>query len=317
MIYVVGDSNVNINKMLILKANELAKELSIKTKILFIDDEIKKHHKGYDVGEIILLKNKYFRNYDYYRYSKALLKIFEDVDIVLFPSNEKYKEVASTISYKLNLSLLREAVDLKVEDGEILVGKFSSNEEKYLEYSFKGPGPYLITLKNIFSEQKSSGKEIDKVKVIKMETESPVLFIENIEIIEQNEFDIENTDIVFAGGRGLTESSFNKLREIATFFKGAVAGSRPMMEKGLIKPSEQVGQSGKIINPKIYLAFGISGAIQHITGMRGSDVIIVINNNKDSNIFKYADYAIVSDANLVIEKMLLKIRQIKDQKMEN
>ena len=104
---------------------------------------------------------------------------------------------------------------------------------------------------------------------------------------------------------------FKYLEEIAALLGGSVGGSRAAVDEGWISHPQQVGQSGKTVTPKIYFAFGISVAVQHLAGMHDSDVIIAINKDPNAPIFKVANYGIVGDVNLVLPKLIDKIREVK------
>ena len=124
---------------------------------------------------------------------------------------------------------------------------------------------------------------------------------------------IEDAEIICSGGRGMgCFDKFKQLEELAAVLGGAVAGSRAVVDEGWISHPQQVGQSGKTITPKIYFAFGISGSIQHIAGMHDSDMIIAINKDPNAPIFKVANYGIVGDVNLVLPKLIEKIKAFKE-----
>lgn len=119
----------------------------------------------------------------------------------------------------------------------------------------------------------------------------------------------KKSDILIAGGRGLgSKENFVKLYELAGLLKGKVVSSRPPVDNGWIGPENQVGTTGKVVSPKIYLAFGISGALQHIEGIEKSDIIISINNNTTAPIFEISDIAIVGDARTILPKLIKSIK---------
>ena len=125
--------------------------------------------------------------------------------------------------------------------------------------------------------------------------------------------DIEYADVIVAGGRGLgTPDGLKLLQELADELGGVVGASRPLIDSGWISYAHQVGQSGRTVRPKLYIAAGISGALQHKVGMQNSDFIIAINSDPNAPIFEVADVGIVGDLYQVIPEMLQQIRALKE-----
>lgn len=126
-------------------------------------------------------------------------------------------------------------------------------------------------------------------------------------------YNIEDASIVVAGGRGFTsKEQFDRLYELADALGGVVGATRPLVEKGWIDLKYQIGQTGKTISPKVYLAFGISGAIQHTAGIGGAETIIAINNDPDAPIFEVSNYGIVGDCMDILEAMITEAKRKKD-----
>ena len=122
-------------------------------------------------------------------------------------------------------------------------------------------------------------------------------------------YNIQEADIIVAGGRGMgSKENFDKLYELADAIGGVVGATRPLVEKGWIELPYQVGQTGKTVSPKLYLAFGISGSIQHVSGISGADTIVAINNDPNAEIFQHANYGIVGDCMDVLNDMLAHLK---------
>ncbi|HBG93620.1 MAG: electron transfer flavoprotein subunit alpha [Nitrospirae bacterium GWF2_44_13] len=128
----------------------------------------------------------------------------------------------------------------------------------------------------------------------------------------ESRVNLQEADIIIAGGRGLGDAKgFNLLFELAEILEGSVAASRAAVDEGWIRYSHQVGQTGKTVCPKIYIACGISGAVQHLVGMQSSDIIIAINKNPEAPIFNVATYGIVGDLFEVVPLLIKKLKEIK------
>ena len=123
--------------------------------------------------------------------------------------------------------------------------------------------------------------------------------------------DISEAKVIVSGGRGVgSKENFALLEELANILGGTVAGSRAAVEKGWIENAYQVGQTGKTVKPSIYIACGISGAIQHVAGMQDSDMIIAVNKDETAPIMKVADYAIVGDIKKVLPELIAQAKEI-------
>ncbi|MFW9817882.1 MAG: electron transfer flavoprotein subunit alpha/FixB family protein, partial [Candidatus Thorarchaeota archaeon] len=122
---------------------------------------------------------------------------------------------------------------------------------------------------------------------------------------------VEEADIIVCSGRGIKDPSNLELpKQLASLLDAAIGGSRPIVDLGWLPPSQQVGQSGRTVCPKLYIALGISGAIQHLAGMSSSDLVIAINKDPDAPIFEIADYGIVGDIFTVVPEVIEAIKEL-------
>lgn len=319
MIYIIGEENRKRNNQLIMKARELANGMNdCEIKLLFLSDKIIDAYKKYEVDEIILLKNSaYQMYYDNEKLVQTMIGLIneDDVDLILFPSNAQCRELAALLGARLDRALMTDCTNIWMQENEYMGMKPSLDGTHFSIYRFEGEKPYLAVVKNVESKVSAPGKKIEDIRVIEAKgSGSEDVHLICVERKEDAKKDIKDAEIIFAGGRGmLNEDSFLALRKLASLYHASIGGSRPVVDSGWASVDEQVGQTGSFVHPKVYLAFGISGAVQHIAGMKESQYIIAVNNQKDSPIFRYCDYGIYSDANSIVRNMINLLCQTGDK----
>ena len=199
----------------------------------------------------------------------------------------------------MQVGLATDCIDLKrSEDGKIIIKRpIFSGKAQSVGY-LSGPHPYIVTLRpNVFR-----GGEIDDTRngeVIREDINLPDFsqIIKGLTRQVGEKIDITEARIIVSGGLGMhSPENFKLLEDLAGVLGGAVAASRPVVDNGWLEYSHQVGQTGRTVSPDLYIACGISGAVQHLAGMSSSRCIIAINSDPHAAIFSVADYGIVGDA---------------------
>ena len=174
--------------------------------------------------------------------------------------------------------------------------------------------PQMSTVRpGIFKVPPRSGRKAD-VKKIKPDINEDTLLTKIVKIIARpkKQIDLSEAEIIIAGGRGVgSKENFSILYDLAEVIGGEVGGSRVAVELNWIGPEQQIGQTGNTVAPRLYIACGISGAIQHRVGIEGSDIIVAINKDPNAGIFEIAHYGIVGDLHRVIPLLIKEIKRIK------
>lgn len=269
--------------------------------------------------QVISVKHSLLATYQNQLFTQALgeLVTAKSPNIILIPATPTGLDYAPRLAIRTSGSLVSNAIDLDLTDGKLEATKTCFAESLLSALASESARPQLVTVK-----KKAFPKPVaDAGKSATLETFSPNLSADQAKSklleIKQPEGSgrkkLEEADIVVSGGRGLKGAEhFNLVEDLAEALGAAVGASRAVVDAGWRPHAEQVGQTGKTVSPKVYVALGISGAIQHLVGMNASQTIIAINRDENAPIFKIADYGVVGD---VFEIVPLLTKAIKEQNL--
>jgi len=214
------------------------------------------------------------------------------------------RDLGARLAAKLNAGWIDDVTTLEVADGTVVGSKPLFAGKVISKVAFVGDGPHVITLraKNFTPVEATDGVQVE-VKPLEMPAEVKAQ-VTGLEAKDESQIDLKEADIIITGGRGVNgPEGFAPLREFAKMVGAALGASRAAVDADWIEHSHQVGQTGKVVNPQLYIACGVSGAIQHLAGMQTSKVIVAINSNEGAPIFKIADYGIVGDLFEVVPEL--------------
>ena len=231
----------------------------------------------------------------------------EGPDLLLCGTTYDGRDVAGRLSAKLDVPVITNLVDL-IMDGDRLVGHepvFGGTKDVFTALDSTSLGIYVIRPKSFQAEQ--VGGEAAEISTLRVgdlgSTNSAVVKDRFVE--ESSGPRLDEANIVVSGGRGLGEAEkYSMIETLAELLKGAPGASRAIVDAGWVPYSYQVGQTGKVVKPTVYIACGISGATQHLVGMKGSANIIAINKDEEAPIFGIADLGIVGDVHKVVPKLI-------------
>ena len=219
-------------------------------------------------------------------------------------------EIGAGLAARLDAGVCMEVTAVRVEDGALVAERPILQDSQVASVHYRSSVGVIIGRLNAFeaSEQAGATAEIEDVDV---EFEPHSLQATMVTRGEQRGADvnIEDADILVAGGRGLGKAEgFEQLEALAGALGGAVAATRAVVDAGWYAYAAQIGQTGKTVAPKLYLAAGISGAIQHKVGMQGSENIVAINKDANAPIFEFSDLGIVGDLNKIVPRLTEAVR---------
>ena len=231
-------------------------------------------------------------------------------ETVLFAATVLTADVAAALSARLDAGLNWDLVDLVQEDGKLVGKRPALDDTIYVDVGWKSEPKLALIRTGTFEPVETEGEAyIEKVEVQLEDFSTSATMIEQAH--EESEGpSIEDADVIVAGGRGLGgPENFALVEELAKALGGAVAATRAVVDAGWYPYAAQVGQTGKSVSPRLYIAVGISGAIQHKVGMQASNVIVAINKDPNAPIFEYADLGVVGDLHEIVPKLTELVRQ--------
>lgn len=282
--------------------------------------EIAETVSWYGVDKICIAENGLLENYTTDGWSKTFFEIVKKYkpNILLFGSTYIGSDLAPRISAKIKSCICSNCIGINVDENGNLITKKSVFGGNIVGEIYQSCSPMIVTIRPKSFVKPSKNKEKkSEVEILELNLSKDDIRTELLEVVETvDKFsNIENADIIISGGKGLNSAeNFKIIEELAEVLGAAVGASRAAVDMGWKSHHQQVGQTGKIVSPKLYIACGISGAIQHLIGMRNSERIIAINKDKTAPIFKYADFGIVGDLFEVIPALTGKIKEYRARK---
>jgi electron transfer flavoprotein alpha subunit len=238
---------------------------------------------------------------------KALIDAGDKPDLILFPQNYDGRDTIARLSVKLGATVLTNNIDIAVNGSEVVATTPIFGGNVLFATAFTGSGPHLASFRpKSFAAEECGGAAAQVVAVsIPDAGATGAAKVTAVHVEETSGPKLDEANVVVSGGRGLGESkNYELVEELAKLLHGAPGASRAIVDAGWVPYSYQVGQTGKVVKPSVYIAAGISGATQHMVGMKGSKNIIAINKDKEAPIFAVADLGIVGDVHKVLPKLI-------------
>ncbi len=312
----------NVALELISKARELANQIKTSVITVILGEKIEDlagDAVAYGSDKVILADDPVLKEYRCDSYAKVMTDVInkEKPEIVLLGATSIGRALAARIAVRINTGLTADCtgLDFDMERRILLQTRpaFGGNLMATIECPYRRPQMSTVrpkVMKIGKKDEKRKGEIIKyKAGINEADIRTKILKIVNQ---SQGEINLEEAEIIVSGGRGIHKpENFSLIKELAETLGAAVGASRATVDAGWIEAHHQVGQTGKTVAPKLYIACGISGAIQHLAGMQTSDIIIAINKDSDAPIFNVATYGIVGDLFEVIPALIKEIKKVK------
>ncbi len=298
---------LSAGKSLAVASGETLKVLLLGSGVAGLADELKK----YGADEVAVVDNDALANYTADTYAAVLAAYVaqENPALVLFGHSAVGKELAPRAAAKVDCGLVSDCIDVTFADGDYLFKHPIYAGKAIANYKVAGPVRMATLRPNVFAvaENEGAGAVVDFAP----EIPASKVTITGTEMASGDRPELTEADIICSGGRGLGgPEGFALIEGLADALGAAVGSSRAAVDAGWREHAAQVGQTGKVVSPNLYVASGISGAIQHLAGMGSSKIIVGINKDGEANIFNVADYGIEGDLNKVIPVLIEKLKEL-------
>jgi electron transfer flavoprotein alpha subunit len=329
-VWVLGEHYKNeiqdVSYQLVGKARELANELRVDVTVVFLGSDLEGNLEelgNYGANNVIYVKSPILKDYNSIIYTDIISSLVREnkPEIVLVGATPIGRDYAPRVSKRLVTGLTADCTGLGIDpESRHLLLQTRPTFGGNIMATIRTPEsrPQIATIRpNMFSIPEKINKKA-RVKILEKQLNRDALLTKIIKIVkrEKRKINLEDAEIIVAGGRGVgSKENFKLIKDLANELNAEVGGSRVAVELGWIDPERQVGQTGKTVSPRLYIAAGISGAVQHRVGILCSDIIVAINKDPDASIFEVAHYGIVDDLHKVIPALIKEIRRIKSEEI--
>jgi len=307
---------------MLAKGRELAEKSGAELTAVLLGEDVKDHAKTLSdyAKNVLLVEDNKLKNYNSESYQKVLSGLIKERKpwLTLMGHTSSGIDLAPRLAVMLNMPLATDCIDLKFDNQTLTVTRQMYGGKVNVEAVLRRAEGYMATIRQatfpVKKEPSMNGKIIQAPSSLSEEM-TRKRFVEYV-LPPPSGVDITIAEFIVGIGRGIKDASnIPQIEELAKTLGGALACSRPIVDKGWLPNDRQVGSSGKTIKPKLYIALGISGAFQHVLGMKSSDLIIAVNKDSKAPIFGVADYGVVEDLFKLVPSLKSKIQELKGQKV--
>lgn len=269
----------------------------------------------YGADRVIAVTNNELNQYTTDAYFQAFIKVIEHVkpDVIFTGHTSVGKDLCPRIAAHLGYGLISDCTNIEVKDGTIVFTRPIYAGKAFVKKAVKDGVIFATIRPNNISANEPDSSRTPNIEELTVDLDAALLrtLVKNVVKKSAGGVDLSEARVVVSGGRGVkSEDGFKILYELADILGGAVGASRGACDSGYCDYALQIGQTGKVVTPDLYIACGISGAIQHLAGMSNSKVIVAINKDAEAPIFQVADYGIVGDLFEVVPLLTEEFKQL-------
>ena len=308
LVFIQNDEN-QISKMS-LEALACAQSLNCDGSAITFNKEIAESLSNYQLNKIILIENKNLDQYNPLHYTSTLAEVIKsDFDVILFAHTYQARDWVPRLSARLDVPFISDCINIKNNENSISYTRQSYQGK--LNNDFEAQSKVLCSIQSGCFKADNIKNGNANIETIQINTDDTPNIINAEEKFKEQQggVDLSAAEVIVSVGRGIgKEENLPIAKELKEIINAELGSSRPIVDYGWLPHDCQIGSSGQVVNPKLYFAVGISGAIQHQVGMKGSDCIMAINKDQNAPIFEIADYAIVGDLLEIITKLIEKIK---------
>jgi electron transfer flavoprotein alpha subunit len=274
---------------------------------------------AFQLDEVLLVENALLEKYTPDGFSIALKQVIEQAkpDLVIFPHTYQVRDFAPKLAASLNKGMIGDCVGYRYENGKLIFVRQMFQGRTAADVTFQGDGPWIASFQaGAFRADTAAKKQSGKapIKPVSISLEAARLRTKPLDLFREAKqaVDLTQAPILVSIGRGIKAPENIPLAEkLAKALGAELSASRPICDEGWLPMERQIGSSGQTVSPKLYLALGISGAIQHVVGMKGSRCIVAINKDQNAPIFEIADYGVVGDLFEIVPALTEEIEKAK------
>ena len=309
LVFIQVDDN-KINKMS-LEALRCAQMISNDVTAVTFNEQAANELSSINLSEVTLVNNEKLKNYNPLYFASALEKlIITDYKAILFAHTYETRDWVPRLSARLDYPFISDCIDLKNDNDNLVVTRQTYQGKLNNDFELKSNAFCSIQSGSFKSDDLETGNA--NINTVDLNLDDVKNTIKSEEKFKEQKggVDLTAADIIVSVGRGIAkEENIPLAEEVTSLLNAELGSSRPIVDYGWLPHDRQIGSSGQVVSPKLYFSLGVSGAIQHQVGMKGSDKIMAINKDENAPIFEISDYTVVGDLLEIVPKLIERIKE--------